>query len=181
MAPGCAMKRVLVTGLVSLIFEAIWQAFAIGWPVSLNVFFSPPIVLVFAVYYFKPLETIAIALLCGLIIDVLGGFLIGSNMLLMLVISFAMSGLSVFSGRIHRRDLIYYVIAISFFYRMCLLGSTLILFGGKANILVSQLLIGPLVDGLFSVPFYFVLVKVLAVVKAFDQNEFFKNRIGYRP
>lgn len=175
------MKRVFITTFLSLIIASIWQSISINWFSVLNVFFLPAIVLVFCVYYYRPMESIFVALLSGLIVDVLGGFIIGSNMLLMLIFTFAMSAFNLFTGRIHRRDFIYYVMAISFLYRFVFLIGQLIASGSDSNIFIMHLFLGPIIDGLISIPFYHLLVKILALFKAFDQNEFFKNRIGYRP
>lgn len=173
------MKRVLVMVLMSFIFGAAAQTCAVFMPSFLNVFFMPPVVLVFAVLYFKPLETVWVSLLCGFLGDVLGGFAIGSNMILMLLFAFSISAFNVFSGRVHRKELIYYVAIISFVYRLVLLMSNFIFLGAKTNIFIVHLLLGPIVDGLLSIIFYSFSVRVLSLIKAFDQSEFFKNRIGY--
>lgn len=172
------MKRVMITGFLALVFGASWQSLAIHLPLWLNLFFLPPVILVFSLQYFRPLETIFVSLFGGLITDILGGFMIGSNMLLMLIAAFVLGAFNVFSGRVGREELAYYVVAISFLYRVVFLIAHLVFLGAKANILVVQLFIGPMVDGLMSILFYRVLVKFLGLVRAFDQSDYFRNRIG---
>lgn len=173
------MKRVLVTSLMALFFCSSWQALSLNWPVFINMVFWPPIILVFSLQNFKMFETILICLLVGLIVDSMGGFLIGVNMLLMLVISFVLLSLNLFNGRISQSELIYYVMAVSFIYRVLLLAGQLILFGFKTNILLLQLILGPIFDGLLSGVFYYLLIKVLVLVHAFDRSDFLrKHSVG---
>jgi hypothetical protein len=173
------MKRALIIASLSLIATAIWHAFATRLPYLINALFLPPIVLVFISQYFKPFEIIGSSLLCGLFIDVLGGFPVGFNILLMLIAAIAINLMNVFSGKIYNRELIYYVFVVSLGYRLALLISQFIFFGHKTNLHVAQLFFGPIIDGLFSIPFYYGVVAVLSLVKAFDRAEFYKNRIGY--
>lgn len=172
------MKRVIVTSLFMILFGAVWQALGVNLPLWMNLFFLPPVVLVFSLQFFRPLETIILALLCGYIADVLGGFTIGTNMLMMLVNAFLLSAFNVFSVRIHRSDLVYYVMGISLIYRVLLLISQLIVVGAKTNIFLLQFIIGPLVDGLLGIIFFYMLSRTLALLKALDHNDLLKNRIG---
>ncbi len=174
------MMRVFFTVLIAFIFMSTWHAFAMKFPYMLNVLFLPPIVLVFASQYFKPMEVLMVSLSCGIIIDVLGGFSVGFNVLVMLMLAIVLSLANVFSGRIHHRELIFYVFAVSFVYRILLLLSHFVFFGQKTNMHLSQLFFGPMVDGVVSVPFYFVLVATLSLVNKFDRSDFYKVRIGYR-
>lgn len=174
------MKRVFFTAVFVLVFGAVWQALANALPQWLNLFFFPPVIIVFSLQYFKPLETIFIALICGLMADIFGGFLIGSNMLLMLLLAFIMGALNLFSGRIYRQELFYYVMAVSFVYRLILLIVHLVFLGSKTNVFIAQLIMGPIIDGLVSFIFYHLLVKMLSLMKTFDPADYFRNRIGSR-
>ncbi len=174
------MKRVLIIALLSFLITAVWQSFATKIPYLFNVLFVPPIVLVFVSQYCKPLEILGSALLCGLVIDVAGGFPVGFNILLMLIMAIAINLTNVFSGRIYNHELIYYVFVISLIYRLSLLISQFIFIGHKTNLHLAQLFFGPLIDGLVSIPFYYCLVALLTLAKVFDRSEFYRNRIGYR-
>jgi hypothetical protein len=175
LAFGGAMKRVLVTSAMALIFLSAWQALSLNWPLFLNMVFLPPIVLVFSLQNFKLIETIFIALLVGFIVDSMGGFLVGTNMLLMLLVAFILVLLNIFSGRIHQNEIIYYVMAISVAYRILLLIVQLCFFGTRSNILLLQLILGPIIDGLLSNIFYYVLTKVLILVRGFDRSDFLRK------
>lgn len=175
------MKRILITSFWVLLFEAVWLSLANYFPLWFNLFFSPPVVLVFILQFFRPLETIAICLFCGAIVDTLGGFALGSNMLLMLFMAFFLSAFNVFSGRIFRREQIFYVMAISFLYRLTGLIASFFFLGNKANILFLPLILGPLIDGVVSIAFFRTLKKTLIFAKVMEQGEFFSNRLGFRP
>jgi hypothetical protein len=174
------MKRALTIAILAFFTTAVWHAMATRLPYLLNVLFLPPIVLVFASRYFKPLEIFTSSLLCGLFIDVLGGFPVGFNILLMLIAAIAINILHIFSGKIYNRELIYYVFAVSLIYRLALLISQFIFSGQKTNFHLAQLFFGPIIDGLASIPFYYLVVAALSLIKAFDRSEFYRNRIGYR-
>lgn len=171
MAFGGAMKRVLTTVVVSLIFLSVWQALGLNWPFFINMVFLPPIILVFALQNFKLMETIVTSLFIGLLIDSMGGFLIGVNMTLMLVMSFVMVAINLSSGRIHTNELTYYVMGTSFVYRILLLLGQLILQGTRTNFSWLELIIGPIIDGLISHVFYYLLIQALVLVKAIDRTE----------
>lgn len=173
------MTRVLITALLAFLTTSAWHAAAMKFPYVLNVLFLPPIILVFASQYFKPLEILMVSVICGIFVDVLGGFPVGFNVLIMLIVAISISIMNVFSGRIYNRELIYYVIAVSFVYRVLLLISQFIFAGQKTNMHLAQFLFGPVVDGVVSIPFYFLLVAVLTLFKKFDRSEFYKVRIGY--
>lgn len=170
------MKRVLITSIMALIFSSCWQALSLNWPFFINMVFLPPIVLVFSLQNFKLMETIFISLLVGLLIDSMGGFLIGFNMMLMLILSFILLSLNLFNGRIYQNELIYYVMAVSFVYRILLLISQFIFIGSKTNLLLLQLILGPILDGLLSGVFYFILIKALVLVHAFDRSDFLRKQ-----
>ena len=174
------MKRASIIALLAFLITVMWQSVATRLPYLVNVLFLPPIVLVFVCQYFKPFEIVFSTLLCGLFIDVLGGFPVGFNILLMLIVAIAINLTHVFSGRVYNRELIYYVIVVSLVYRIALLISQFIFSGHKTNLHLAQLFFGPLIDGLVSIPFYYLLVAVLSLVKAFDRSEFYRGRIGYR-
>jgi hypothetical protein len=175
------MKRVLITSFWVLLFEAVWLSLGNYLPLWLNLFFSPPVVLVFVLQFFRPLETIATCLFCGIIVDTLGGFALGYNMLLMLLMAFSLSAFNVFSGRIFWREQIFYVIAISFLYRLIGLITTFFFLGSKANIVFLPLAIGPWIDGAVSIIFFRTLKKTLILAKVMEQGDFFSNRLGFRP
>lgn len=174
------MKRAFIIALLSFVTTACWHAVATKIPYLLNVLFLSPIILVFVSQYFKPFEIILSSLMCGLFIDVLGGFPVGFNILLMLIFAIAINLLNVFSGKVYSRELIYYVFVVSFIYRLALLISHFVFSGQKTNLHLAQLFFGPLIDGLVSIPFYYILVATLSLGKAFDRSEFYKSRIGYR-
>jgi len=174
------MKRALLIALLALLIGALWQAMANYLPDWLNLFFLPPVVLVFVLQFYRPLEAILSCLLVGFIVDVLGGMIIGSNMILMLIMAFVLGLFNVFSGRLEPRELIFYCVAVSFVYRVITLLASAVILGGKANFLFAQLIFGPVVDGLISIIFYKLLVSMLSLFKLFDQNDFYSNRLGLR-
>ncbi len=174
------MKRAILTAFLALVFGAMWQALANHLPSWLNLFFLPPVVLVFILQFYRPLETIQSCLLCGFVVDVMSGMAIGSNMILMLIMTFVLGVVNVFSGRHARRELIFYCMAVSFLYRLITLAAGAIILGSKANFLLFQLLLGPVVDGLIGVVFYKLLVAVLSLFKLFDQSDFYSNRLELR-
>jgi hypothetical protein len=174
------MRRVIVTIVFALVFGAVSQALSITIPLGFNLFFIPPVVLVFSLQFFKPFEIMFIALCCGAIADILGGFSVGFNMLLMLLFALVLGSFKVFSGRMHQRELIYCVVVISFVYRVVLLITQIVFFRDVANFYVMHLFLGSFVDGMVSVFVYYLLVKTLSLLKVFDQNDFFRNRIGLR-
>lgn len=169
------MKRILVTFFMALIFISCWHALSLNWPLFINMVFLPPIILVFSLQNFKLIETIFISLLVGLVIDSLGGFYIGINMLLMLIMAFVLVSLNLFNGRIFQNELIYYVMVVSFVYRILLLLGQLLFFGSKTNLLLLQLILGPIIDGLVSSIFYYLLIRGLVLVHAFDRSDFLRK------
>jgi hypothetical protein len=179
MAIGRTMKRVFVTAFLVLVFGAFWQSLAVYLPFWLNLFFTPPIVLVFSLQFFRTLETIVLCLVCGLCADILGGLMVGSNMLFMLCAAFILSASNIISGRIYNEEQIYYVMATSFLYSIIVLIAHLIFLQTKANVFFLQLLLGPIVDGVMSIIFYKFLLKALISTKAIDQSDYFKDRIGF--
>lgn len=174
------MKRVLVTVIFALVTSAVWQSLASHLPLWLNLFFLPPLILVFSLQFFRPLETLMLCLLCGLIVDILGGFMLGANMIIMLMMAFMLTLFNVFSGRVYREEQCFYVMAVSLVFRLIALIANLILMGDKANILLMQLILGPPLDGILSIVLFRLLVKALSLVKAMDQSEYFNNRLGFR-
>lgn len=174
------MKRVLITSFFVLIVGAFWQSLANYLPQWLNLFFIPPLILVFSLQFYRAFETIFICLSCGLISDILGGLVLGSNMLLMLFLAFILSMFNLFSGRLHKELQIYYIVLVSFIYRLLSLLVSLVFLGSKANIAFIQLIVGPIMDGLISIVFFTLLMKMLSLFKAIDQGEFFHNRLGLR-
>jgi|SRR5579871_375701 len=174
------MKRAVLTSLMVLLFASVWQTVANHVPDWLNVFFLPPLVLVFTLQFYRPLETILTCLISGFFIDVISGLMVGSNMALMLIATFLLSATSLFAGRIERQHQIFYVVAMSFLYRLVLLFVGLVFMAKKANISFLQLIIGPIVDGLLSIIFYKFLFAMLSLFKAIDQSDFYNNRLGLR-
>jgi hypothetical protein len=171
------MKKVFFTALLVFLFGALWPTLAKSLPLWLNVMFLPPIILCFGMQYFRSFEKIFLCLITGFIVDTLGGFPVGLNMLIMLGFSFLLGISNMFSGRISRLELSYYVVAVSFFYRLALLALESTLIGEKNNIFISHFILGPLVDGLLSIVFYFLLVKILSVAKAMEHTD--SLRPGY--
>ena len=110
----------------------------------------------------------------------MGGVMLGSNMMLMLIMAFVLTSCNVFSGRIDHREQIFYVMGVSLLYRILALLTSIILLGGKANISLLQLIGGPIIDGLVSIIFYKLLIRVLFLSRAFEQSDFYSNRLGLR-
>lgn len=173
------MKRVMIMTTWSFLITAVWQGLAVKMPSLVNVLFLPPLILVFLNQYCRPLESIATVLLLGFVLDVLGGFVIGFNILFMLISVVIMYTFNFFSGRIHKGVLVYYVMFISLMYRILFLAVQIIVFGPKANMYLAQVFLGPIIDGIMSLPFYAGMVELLAVSGCFDKNEYYKSRIGY--
>ncbi len=172
------MKKVVVCTFLVFIFGALWPSIAMSLPLWLNVMFLPPIVLCFALQYFRPFEKIFVCLFAGLIVDILGGFDLGINMLLMLAFSFILGRSNIFMARISRLELSYYVIAVSFLYRIALFILELLLVREKNNIFISHYVFGPLVDGLSSILFYYLLIKILSAVKALEHSDTLRPGYG---
>lgn len=171
------MKKVFITTLLVFLFGSLWPVVARSMPLWLNVMFLPPIILCFGLQYFRPFERIFLCLLCGFIVDILGGFNIGINMLIMLGFSFALGASNMFLGRTSRSELSYYVVAVSFLYRLVLLAIEATMMGAKNNIFIGQFLVGPLMDGFMSVLFFYLLVKILSAFKAMEHSD--SLRPGY--
>jgi hypothetical protein len=174
------MKRVFITSLVALVFGSLWQGFALSLPPVLNAFFMAPVVMVFALQYFKPLEALAISLTVGTIVDVLGGTWVGINILLMLGFMFVLGAMNVFSGRMPKYNLWVYLVGISFAYRVAFSLMQFICFGTEANFYFWQLIIGPLLDAALSQIFFYLLAKILIWVKGLDQHDYFRAALGSR-
>ncbi len=172
------MKKVFFTTLLAFLFGSLWPSIAISLPLWLNVMFLPPMILCFGLQYFRPFEKIFLCLFSGFIVDILGGFSLGINMLLMLGFSFALATSNLFLGRISRLDLSYYVVIVSFFYRLALLAFESTVIGEKNNIFISHFIFGPLMDGLMSVIFYYLLFKILSAVKAMEHTDTLRTGYG---
>lgn len=172
------MKRILCMAFLTFLQASLWQAIALSLPVSLNILCLPALVLAFSLQFFKPLETIWVSLLCGAIIDILGGFAIGVNMSLMLVLSYVLGATSMFCGRVSLRELSFYVLFLSLVYRVAFFITGLILVGQKTNISFMQLLLGPCIDALMSQIFFVILARMLIALKSFERNDFAKYGVG---
>lgn len=175
------MNRVFITSVLALLFVSVWQGLFSHFDPSFNLFYMPPLVLVFSLHFFNPLENITLALFCGYIADVLGGFVIGQNMILMLLLAFVVGSLNVFARRPLKGELAYYVAAMSLIYRTTLLVLQVFVLGSSSNIFIFQLFLGPLIDALMSLIFFSILIAILSALRLLDQNEMFKNRLGFYP
>lgn len=136
-----------------------------------------PLILVFSLQYFRLIETMIVSLCCGAIFDILGGFPIGYNMLVMLSFILMLKLFKILSSHVPRHELMYYVFIVSFLYRLAIIVVDLVV-QRTPNTLFFAMLGGPLIDGIISIFLYPFWVKVLSIVKVFDQNDFFRNRIG---
>jgi hypothetical protein len=165
------MSRILIVTLFCLFTNSLWQALALFFPNIVNVLFLPPIILVFCLQYFRQFETVVIVLWCGAIVDILGGSLIGFNMLLMLLFFFLLSASSIFAGRLSLRELSAYVAVISLFYRVAFFLIEATFSWQSTNLYLAHLCFGPLVDWLISIPFYALMMRVLIAIKAFEPAE----------
>lgn len=165
------MTRVFSVTILTIIASALWQSIALSLPSFLNSLMLPPIILAFSLQYFKPFESVLIALWCGAIVDILGGHFIGVNMLLSIGFFFLLSASNIFSARLSLSELSIYIAVLSFVYRLFFFFLMAILFGQKANIYIIQLFFGPLMDSLISFPFNFLLQKILIALKAVDQHD----------
>ena len=171
------MKRVLVTLMLTFIITSLWQAFALFMPYGLNILCLPPILLAFSLQFFKPLETLWISIVCGAIIDILGGFSIGVNMVLMISVAFMLGTTNLFIGRLSLGELSLYVAALSLFYRIIFFITNIIL-GQKVNISFGQLIFGPLIDMIIGYVFFIILAKILILLKSFERSDFAKYGVG---
>ncbi len=180
MGCGIAMIRVIITGFLSFIFVAILQSCEVFMPAIFSMVFLPPILLVFSVRYFTLKETLGVGVLVGGIIDGISGYLIGSSMVIFLLFTMVLSLSQILSGRIHRFDLPYYVFFVSLSYRIVFIIVEVVFFSGSVNIDLWQIILGPIFDAFASLAIFYVLATVLAQVKAFDSQEYFKNGLGRR-
>lgn len=169
------MTRVLIVTALSLIVGALWQSLALVLPSFLNAFLLPPLLLAFSLQYFRPFETVLIALWCGAVVDVLGGLPIGLHMLMMLGFFFFLEASSLFSGRLNLRQLSVYAGVLSLVYRVVFFFLQALMLGQKTNIFLWQLGFGPLIDWAISIPLYLLLLKVLVATKLLDQNDAVRN------
>lgn len=172
------MKRVVISTFVVLFFSAIWQALALYVPTFLNALFIAPLVVVFSLKHFRPLETLAVCLLAGSIIDVLSGSLLGINMLLMLSFVFVLGTKNVSHVRMSRYDFWFYIATVSFLYRLVFYIFHFLCFGFLANFYFLQFLLGPFIDIFVGQIFFYGWAKILVWTKGLDQNEYFRARIG---
>lgn len=172
------MKRVVILACLVFLLGAVAQSFANFLPSWLNLFL-PPVILIFMLQYFRPLETIGGCLSVGGVLDVLSGMLLGSNMLFMLFAAFLMSSSNLFSCRIQRQELAFYIVATSFFYRVLALIVSLVILGSKSNMHFLQLFMGPVVDGVVGVVIIRFFLKTMAFFKTIDENDV-QTRLGYR-
>lgn len=169
------MTRVLIVTVASLIVGALWQSLALILPPFLNVFLLPPVLLAFSLQYFRPFESVLIALWCGAIVDIMGGLSIGLHMLMMLGFFFFLEASTLFSGRLSLRELSIYAGILSLVYRVFFFFLEALLLGHKTNIYIWHLGFGPIIDWGISIPFYFLLLKVLVATKLIDPNDAIRN------
>lgn len=172
------MKRIFCMAGLTFLLSALWQSMAVLLPSALNLLCLPPILLAFCLQFFKPLESIWVSLLCGAIVDILGGFAIGVNMSLMLVLSYVLAATSMFCGRVSLRELSLYVLPLSLVYRIAFFVTAFILVGQRSNISLVQVIIGPCLDALVSLGFFVVLARLLVALKSFERNDFAKYGVG---
>ncbi|MCA9508158.1 MAG: hypothetical protein KC505_07050 [Myxococcales bacterium] len=165
------MKKIFLSALTVLVFASLWPSLARSLPLWLNVNFLPPIILCLGLRYFQSIERVVLFLICGFIIDALNGFSLGLNMLLMLGFSFLLGASNAFLGRISRLELCYYVVGVSFFYRLILFSIESIFMGNRQNILISQFIVGPLVDGIVSVIFYYFLFQLFSMARIVEYSD----------
>ena len=174
------MKRTIALTIFVLLFGSLFQTLAVFLPSSLRVFLLPPVVLIFSLRYFRSLETLAVSILCGGIIDILAGAPLGMNMGLILLFSVALGSSNLFLAKIGPSDFFYRVALLSFVYRIALLFSSLVLFKTRVNFVWHDYLLGPPIDGLVGVVFYHGLSRVLISFRIIDRHEFFISRLGTR-
>lgn len=171
------MRRILISTTMCLVCSAFFQTLALKVSLVFGCLFMGPLILVFSIQYFRLIETLVLCLSCGAILDILGGFPVGYNMLLMLSFVFLLKLFKILSSHVPRHELMYYVFLVSFLYRLAIIIVDLIV-QRMPNISFLALLGGPFVDGILSIFLYPFWVKVLSIVKVIDQNDYFRNRIG---
>jgi hypothetical protein len=175
MANGCPMKRVFSLSITTFILASLLQCLTLHIPLWLNVFFLPSIVIVFIVQYYRPIEIVIACILCGSTIDALGGFLIGYNISLMLMFSFAASFSGVITARRSWYELSLFVIPMSFGYRLANLLAEILFFKSSGNVYIVQLFLGPIFDWPVAIIVYFILTKLLTFFKIFDFGDFVRR------
>jgi cell shape-determining protein MreD len=172
MAVGSTMKKVFIVASLSFLLAAFWQAAALMLPYGLNILCIPPIIIAFTLQFFKPLETIGLCIITGAIVDSLGGFALGVNMALMLLVCFFLGATNILLSRVSLRELSIYVVALSLLYRMVFFVAIILIGKQKINISFSQFLLGPIIDMIISYVFYRLLTKILIACKALERSDF---------
>jgi cell shape-determining protein MreD len=172
------MKRVFICVLLSFIFVVLWQSLSIFLPSSLNIFLVMPLVIFFVSQFFKPLEIIFSFLFIGLIIDSLSGSMIGISSLNALFIAFVVKSANIFSSRVVKSFMFFYVVIFSFSYRVFFLLLQFFFAGGKMNYSIASFILGPIFDGVINFLFFYLLVKLLLLTKSFEHYEFSKITIS---
>lgn len=172
------MKRIFITSIYVLIFKALWQFFLLLFPSFFDLLFLPPVVLAFCLIYFKINESSIICLFCSMIVDVLGGYLIGINMLLMTMLLFVLNVLVRDSGWGNKRHFFVAVLLISFVYRLLLVLFQLLFVSNGLNVGFCYIILGPFVDAGFGSLFSLLLVRILLLFNAFELGDLYRHSFG---
>lgn len=169
------MKKVIIFFIILLFVAALAQGMAVFLPDNLNLFFMPPFVILFSLRYLKFFYAIFMAIIFGYIIDVMGGYLIGINIFLIGSLLLVINELKIFYERITKNEFIFYLLIVSFLYRLLLLFICLIFYGKKMNLYFINLILGPLFDCMIMFILYPLINKLIHI---FDQGDSLKKNIG---
>lgn len=152
------MKTAAKFSFLLLMISSIWQGFLPKMPTIFDFFLLAPLTIVFSLQYFRFKESLMICLLSGAIIDILSGSIIGFNIFLMILFVLILSFFNVFLGKKSQFVLSFYVLIISFFYRIIYL----IFQGlfGNTYLMLGNLIFGPIIDSIISILFYYLLSKI---------------------
>lgn len=165
------MKKLIIVNIFALLITAFWGTLGALIPHWLNVFFLPPMIIFFGMQSFRFIERLMLFLVCGFIVDSLGGFTVGINMFLMVAMGLGLSLTRLFHTKIVGLELGFFVLVLSFSYRLFLFVFEFLFVGGRPNLYLLHLLIGPIIDTAFAIVVYALLFKVLLLFNAAEQRD----------
>ena len=169
------MKKIFICFVMSFLFVIIWQSISLFLFSWLNVFLVMPLVIFFVLQYLKPLEYLCVFLLVGIMLDSLSGCMIGINSLTAIFLSTIFNTFKIFSGRILKSYMFFYIVTCSFCYRILFLLLLLFFSEERVNYSLSSFIVGPVLDGVLNFIFFYMLVKMLLLFKISENYEFSKT------
>lgn len=165
------MKKIFFCSLLSLLFISFWQTCSVFLPSFLNVFLICPVAILFSLQFLKFNEMLAVGVIVGIFIDSLSGITIGISSIACLIVILVLSNINMFLMRVNQPIFTFYMLFISFFYRLAFLFVNTFLLGNKTNFIFAVAMLGPVVDALIAPLFFFVLIKIFALFKAFEHHD----------